>query len=163
MNRWRWFMTIYPIWRTGFLASTSTQMRSVGVTAYGSAEHIINKASDIDLAIRHRATRIVVKNKNLVDKVVDRMPDVQYLDVSSLELTRLPVTFSDPLSRSRFITSPSILFASSLPSLNVSAALSVSILENLIGFPVSDVTRSESSSFLSMIFFDILSRSSDLI
>ena len=38
------------------LASTSTQMRSVGVTAYGSAEHIINKASDIDLAIRHRAS-----------------------------------------------------------------------------------------------------------
>ncbi len=75
----------------------------------------------------------------------------------------IPITFSDPLSRSRLINFPSIRFASSLPSLKVRAALSVSILENLSGFPVSDVIRNERSFFLSEIFFDILSRSSDLI
>lgn len=70
------------------LASTSKQMR--GAVSYENANHIIHTPSDIDIAVKNRATHITIKNKSLVLSVFQALPNMTHLVMRTLGLENLP-------------------------------------------------------------------------
>lgn len=72
------------------LAATSRRMEHV--SKYDTAVHYIQKASDIELVIKHKASHVVLLNGALFEQMSQsffRMPSVTHLTVENLKLQRL--------------------------------------------------------------------------